>query len=348
MIEGLDLKEVPSRKGRGAKVKAFQQFVSDGGFDGVSSRRLVKASRSAALAKWDTKGTKEDNKEKQRREAAEKKKKARAAYRSHGVSTRGALLPTDKWRVLRVGDHDFAVWRKKLSFVPVVHIGKFGENNLAKLRQVQARLVEVIRLRGGGGGGGGGNSGGAKATGTHQKGLSLGITIAPGGTPPTNPREQSASYSGTIQLKVYKDPEMRALRKEVIAVLTACIEEAYGHVNWYKALKEAFQRVPKNRRLPGTTMPATGIWWNWNVGESKAHIDWNAVMPCFVFTPYTYKGAELLVADNNRKIPMIAGRIVGGSWQLFPHCNDKLYDVDRYSFVVYYDYRALSPSYWLR
>lgn len=345
MLEGLDLKDIPGKKKRAKAKKAFERFVEEGGFNEVDSRRLVRAGRRDALARW--RGIREaypallpkDIKKMQRAEDARKRREARAAYRLNGVSHCGRLLVSHSWRVLKMGDSDEAVWKRKLSFVPVVHVGKFGKDNLAKLQLLQENMVRVFRLRGG--------ASSSKKTGTHQKGVSLGYSVSPGGAPPKNPRERSAHYSGTVQMRKHCTAEMQALQGEVVNVLTAIIEEAYGHVVWYKALKEAFKNVPKTRRLP-TTVPASGIWWNWNVTKSEVHIDWNTVMPCFVLTPHNYKGAELLIGDSNRKIPMTAGRVVGGSWQRFPHCNGKLWGDERYSFVVYYDWRMLGESYWLR
>jgi hypothetical protein len=98
-------------------------------------------------------------------------------------------------------------------------------------------------------------------------------------------------------------------------------------------------------------LPGSNIWWNWNDHESEEHIDWNAVAPCFVLTPYTYRGAELLCGIGSGeilKVPMKAGQVVGGSWQRFPHCSDKLKSGERFSFVVYFDYRMLSDNYWIR
>ena len=135
---------------------------------------------------------------------------------------------------------------------------------------------------------------------------------------------------------------------EVQQVVTACIEEAFSHVKWYKVVKEVFRRVPESRRLPNSSMPASNIWWNWNDHESPVHINWNAVAPCFVLTPYTYKGAELLCQAKNMKISMKAGQAVGGGWQQFPHSSDKLHSVNRYSFVVYFDCHCMDKSYWVK
>jgi len=245
-----------------------------------------------------------------------------------------------QWRVLQMGDFAEKRWMEKLSFIPVVHIKPFGVENLAKLQEVHERLVDAVRIRGG--------AKGIKGTKKHQKGTSLGRTVAPGGERPSICKERHHHYSGTIQLKHHEHEELRDLQVEVQQVLTACIEEAFGQVHWYKVAKEVFRRVPANRRLPNSSVPASNIWWNWNDHQSQVHIDWNAVAPCFVLTPYTYKGAELLCQANNVKIPMKAGQIVGGGWHRFPHCNDKLLSVDRYSFVVYFDYRCLCDTYWVK
>lgn len=280
--------------------------------------------------------TVEDIKKMQRKEAAEKKRKARQALHKLGVSTKGQLLRTDKWRALEMGDKE-KEWKKKLAFIPLMQVRKFGEANLKNLQQLQDRLVAVMRLRGG-----------ATTTKKHQKGRSLGRTVVPGGPVPRNAQERTNHHSGTIQLKCHTDCELRQLQTDVTVTLTACIEEAFGHLPWYKAAKEAFKNVPENRRLPDSSLPGSNIWWNWNVNKSTSHIDANAIGPCFVLTPYTYNGGELLCGANNIKMPMVAGQVVAGVWQRFPHCSDKLFGGDRYSFVVYFDYRMLNRDYWIK
>jgi hypothetical protein len=334
--------EFPRPRQRKASVEAFQVVVSRGDFKKVVSHQLARSSRKAALDKWrkiradNPSLTDKDIREMQRQEAVERKKLARQAYRESGVGTRGKLTAADKWRVLEMGDTE-DTWKRKLSFIPALQVGTFSTENLKKLQEAQERLVEAVRLRGG-----------AQTTKKHQKGVSMGVTVSPGGRRPRNPQERSRDYSGTIQLKTFESADMKQQQEEVTAILTECIEEAFGHVSWYKAAKEAFRNVPKNRRLPNSSLPGSNIWWNWNINKSTSHIDSNAVSPCFVLTPYTYNGAELLCGANNHKIPMEAGKVVGGSWHQFPHCNDTLWSGERYSFVVYFDYRMLQKSYWIR
>ena len=92
-----------------------------------------------------------------------------------------------------MGDHKEELWKRKLSFVPVVSLGHFGAENLAKLRQVHKCLVEVVRMRGGG-----------VVTKKYQSGTSCGRTVVSGGRVPKalidgNPDVKRPS--GTIQLK---------------------------------------------------------------------------------------------------------------------------------------------------
>jgi len=335
----------PGPQQRSKAVAAFQGEVHRGNFVTVESRRLAKSSRSKALAKWkmikeqNPSLSREDIKKMQRHQAVERKRAARQAYRENGVSSKGQLTLGNKWRVLEMGNHKEDIWKKKLSFVPVAQVRAFSKGNLAKLQELQERLVAAMRLRGGDV---------ATKTKKHQKGVSLGLTVISGGKRPNNPQELSNSYSGTIQLKKHSPTELRMLQNEVTATITACIEEAFGGVNWYKAVKEAYKKVPHNRRLPDSSLPASNIWWNWNVNKSTSHIDANAMPPCFVLTPYTYNGAELLCSASNLKIPLIAGQVIGGAWQRFPHCNDQLFGDERYSFVAYFDHRMLCESYWIR
>ena len=326
-------------------MEAFENAVSQGHFASLSSRRLQRSSRQEALAKWkkiraeNPSLSEADVKALQQKEAAARKKITREANRKNGVSTKGELSMRNLWRVLRMGDFKEEIWKEKLSFVPIAHVGTFGKDNLLRLQRLHNRLVEQVRLRGGGQE--------ATATKKHQTGVSLGMTATGGGRRPNNSQEQSIGYSGTVQLKKFANPIMRQLQEEAIATLTICIEEAFGRSPWYQAAKKVLKHVPLNRRLPNSSLPASSIWWNWNEHKSKPHVDDNAVSPCFVLTPYTYDGAALLSGASNRKIPMVAGEVVGGSWQSFPHCNDTLRSGDRYSFVVYLDYRMLRESYWV-
>lgn len=335
--------DCPMGRNRTPAVKAFQEIVDQGHFVFTTSFLHARPSRKLALAKWkairerDPTLTDADIRKMQRKEAAEKKKQTRDSRRALGVSTKGKLLAEHRWRKLNMGDQMEDIWTQKLSFIPVAQVRPFGKENLCKLQNLHERLVAAVRLRGG------------KKTSKHQKGQSVGMTVSPGGRRPRNPKESNADhYSGTIQLKKFDNGLMHLLQQEVVATVTACIEEAFGSIHWYKAVKEAFEKVPGNRRLPNCPLPVSNIWWNWNVNESKVHIDSNAISPCFVFTPFTYDGAELLCGADNIKIPLEAGQIVGGSWQRYPHCNDKLWSGERYSFVAYFDYRMLQHTYWIR
>ena len=334
-------------------IEAFATVVEDGGFSKVKKQLSTRVSRREALLKWQRLReanptiTEAEIRKMQRAEAAERKRQARKVYRGQGVSPKGVLVKGEKWREISMGD-EISVWKKKLSFVPVMEIGSFGKENQAKLQSLQERLVKVVRLRGGATIESAPASNAAKRTKKHQKGVSMGLTVAPGGRRPQNPLTSTRHYSGTIQHKKFTDATMLELQNEAVQVLTDCIEEAFGPSLWYTAVKQAFRNIPENRRLPNTPLPASGIWWNWNVGKSEPHIDSNVMMPCFVFTPYTYHGAELLCSATNMKIPMEAGRIVGGSWARYPHCNDRLLSGERYSFVVYMDYRLLDDNYWVR
>lgn len=323
---------------------AFKELVEVGHFGSIDSNCLAKASRTQSLSKWKQvkKGhshlTPLEVDKEQRKLAVEKKKELRALLRKHGVAAKGALRLDNQWRVLHMGDHDEEVWRGKLSFIPLAKVGKFGEENQARLHRLQDHL-EAIHLRGGFN---------VIATRRHQKGTSFGMTVCPGGRRPNNPRERHTHFSGTIQLKKFKDAELQSTQEEVIACMTACIEEAFGKNHWYIAAKDAFRNVPQNRRLPSSSLPASNIWWSWNDHESMPHIDTNTTTPCFVLTPYTYHGAELLCGTNELKIPLHTGKVVGGSWNRHPHCNDTLLSGNRYSFVAYFDYRMLGPTYWLK
>ena len=225
------------------------------------------------------------------------KKNTRKANREKGVSTQGHLTAADKWRRLELGDSS-KVCVEKLSFLPILRVGNFGPENLARLQRVQASLVEAVRRKGGGVA--------TTKTEKHQPGISLGRTVVNGGKrPAAHPQEEAVKYSGTIQLKTLPK-QFGPLQQEVTDVITACIEEAFGDHHWYRACKQSFEKVPENRRLPNSSVPGSNIWWSWNHHKPAAHIDQNAVGPCFVLCPHTYCGGELLVGANNLKVPLPA------------------------------------------
>jgi len=324
---------------RASAVAAFKASLE--GDEKRSDKLGVTVSRASSLAFWKhyrKKNASLTDKEvhmMRRKVAAIRKRQKRALDRECGIGTNGKLLVEHRWRMLEMGDYKETTWQKKLSFIPVLSVGRFGASNLAKLQTVQERLVDAVRLRGGA----------TKQTKKHQSGSSLGRTVMSGGRLPRALRKDHSAdpVSGTIQLKKFCDSQ---LQSDAIEAVTACIEEAFGNQAWYKVAKECFKMVPNERRLPNSSVPGLNLWWSWNTHKSVAHIDANTVPPCFVLCPYTYHGAELLCAAGRRKIPLVAGRVVGGSWQRFPHCNDALLDDRvRYVFVAYFDYRMLSSSY---
>ena len=330
---------------RALSMQSFKDALANG--DMQVARYGVKASRAKSLAFWKDYRKKHsaltdiDIRALQRKEAANRKRAKRRSDIANGVGTMGRLILEHEWRKLCVGDYAEEVWKNKLSFVPVVSLGRVGSENLSKLRKVNERLVEVVRLRGGASK----IKRHASKTKSHQTGTSLGRTVVSGGRIPaalSDINQDVERPSGTIQFKKFPDA---TLQRETIEVVTDCVEEAFGSQGWYKAAKTCFAEVPRDRRLPHSSLPASNIWWSWKSHKSPVHIDTNVVPPCFVFCPYTYAGAELLC--NGRKMPLDSGLVVGGSWHRFPHCNNNLLDnkVERYSFVVYFDYRMLNKSF---
>ena len=193
----------------------------------------VRTSRRASLAFWKhykavfPNTTAKEIKGAQQKVATYLLRKKRKTNQINGVSSRGRLLKDHLWRQLKLGDFEENSWGKKLSFVPVVKLGSFGAENLSRLRQVNQRLVQAIRLRGGG-----------TETGTHKKGASLGLTVESGGVIVNKlasiyPGEH---ISGSLQLGKKIRPCDHVLREEVIRVVTACIEEAFGNQVWYRAI----------------------------------------------------------------------------------------------------------------
>jgi len=157
-------------------VDAFQRAVDGGAFKNITSNLQARSSRHLSLIKWakfreeNPSMLESDIKKLQRAEAAAKKKNGRQVRRLKGLTSKGRLF--EKWRVLEMGDKE-DTWKKKLSFIPMAEIKHFGQENLMRLQQLQDRLVEVVRLRGG--------ARAATKTNKHQKGQSFGMTVAPGG-----------------------------------------------------------------------------------------------------------------------------------------------------------------------
>jgi len=330
-------------RGTATRASAIASFVATltQNEDQQKDKCGVKVSRAKSLAFWrqyrrlNPAVTDGEVRSMQRAVAAARKRAKRLLDQKNGVSSTGNLLADHSWRRLNLGDHVEGSWSKKLSFVPVVKIASFGTKNLFRLHNVHERLVELVRLRGGG-----------RKTNKHQTGKSLGRTVMSGGRVSRELRRANPTIthvSGTIQLAKLSDS---LIHKEAIETVTACVEEAFGNEGWYKVAKQCFSCVPHSRRLPHSSLPASNIWWSWNSHHSAVHINSNTLPPCFVLCPYTYNGAELLIGESERKIPLSAGRVVGGSWQRFPHCNGELLsEGDRYSFMAYFNYRMLNPSF---
>ena len=139
------------------------------------------------------------------------------------------------------------------------------------------------------------------------------------------------------------------MQDRVIAFMDTALHEAFGRTKWYQAAVAKLSAVPDERMIPSSAkLPVSHVWWTSEPDELHWHIDTNTVGAAFVFTPETYNGGDLLVMTEHGIVrhKFKAGEIVGGRWQLLPHCNSKVAEgVDRRSFVLYLDKRVLSSRY---
>ena len=232
------------------------------------------------------------------------------------------------WRRLSCSDEDADIksWGKKLDFMDPIYVGKFSHDTLQDLQALQCKLLKILpRIRGGG-----------TSTKTHGKGVSLGRTVTRGGT-------------NSIQMSA-KMRSFKTLQEEAIRIITRCVEEAFGSSTWYRQVKDVFRDVPETRRLPNSSLPSSHIWWSWDFRPYNAHIDRNIIPPCFIISPESHNGAELLVdlLTGRKKIPLKAGSVVGGAWARYAHCNNILRsgkEKERFSFVVYFSADMLKSTY---
>jgi hypothetical protein len=228
----------------------------------------------------------------------------------------------------------------RLDFLPVVVVRYMSKNHIGRLQDVERRVAEVVPLSPGNGANG-------RAC---NHGLSLGLTVAPGGT---NVHGDGGGWSGSIHL----NPHLKrhpALQTEVIELVTDIVLEYYGQDWWFIELMRCLGDIPDSAFLPGTRkIPASAIWWSHSPEEYHVHCDTNALGAVFVFTAVTAPGGELVMDRpcngdfQLTKFHLSEGKIIGGRWGQFAHCNAPVVDstIPRRSWVVYLDHRAISSSY---
>jgi hypothetical protein len=112
--------------------------------------------------------------------------------------------------------------------------------------------------------------------------------------------------------------------------------------------------IPDAAFLPGSRrFPASAIWWTHSPEALHVHCDTNSLGAAFVFAAVTVNGCDLVVdrpvdcGYQLTKFHLTAGKIVGGSWAQYAHCNLPVLDftIPRRSWVVYLDYRTICASY---
>ena len=276
---------------------------------------------------------------------------------NHGLSTYGLLLKSEQHsgRLSLEPGVEKILPSPKLDFVPPVDVATLSQPTLKKLQDLEDRLLARIR-------------GGAAAAQKLDKrdsnrGVSLTRTVVTGGAYSNKTRGISGSIhtNGNLRprqsrpktpsLQVRYDQEVAAadqLQDEVFSVVSEVILEAFGNKFWYKACMQKLQDIPRERLIPGGKVPASNIWFTSDPKAFHIHTDTNTVPPAFVFCARTVRGGDLIVQTPTgpTKLSTTAGKVIGGSWAQYPHCNFPVHKNDnRHSFVVYLDHRMLSSSY---
>jgi hypothetical protein len=232
--------------------------------------------------------------------------------------------------------------------------GNMSINNIVRLEALQEQLL--VRLRGG--------TKKADARDSNS-GYSLAKTVVNGGTPAkTHKKSGSVHNNSTLannrrtenkgrrvpgNEKRIQEAEDQSLQDLVYDTICNVTLETFGHKAWFKTLQGQMSEIPDDRLIPGRRVPLSHIWWTSNPKCRHVHLDTNTTGAAFVFCAKSVKGGELVVNHpclGATKIHLIEGKIVGGLWAQYPHCNEQVDDCeDRHSFVVYLDHRAISQSY---
>jgi hypothetical protein len=223
---------------------------------------------------------------------------------------------------------------QRLDFLPVASIKHMSPDLLHRLQDIEQRVVEVLP-----------ESERHKFAG--NKGHSVGLTAVSGGT------HARGGKSGSIHLnphlKRYSD-----LQEEVVTLVRRIILDSYGHLPWFVELTRRLEDIPDHAFLPGARqLPASHIWLTNKPKMCHVHCDSNALGATFIFASTTVDGGELVIdrpVQGGFQVHthhLTAGKILGGSWGQYAHCNLPLQDFSRprRSWVVYLDYRSISRCY---
>lgn len=208
------------------------------------------------------------------------------------------------------------------------------------LKDVERRVADVLPPSSG-------DSASNGRAGNH--GFSLGLTVAPGGI------HSRGGWSGSIHLNPHLKSHS-ALQEEVIELVTDIILESYGEELWFTELMRRLSGIPDAAFLPGTKrIPVSHIWWTHSPQAYHVHCDTNSLGASFVFAAVTVAGCELVIDrpfDDSggyqlMKYHLKEGKIIGGSWAQYAHCNLPVLDptIPRRSWVVYLDFRTICASY---
>jgi hypothetical protein len=222
----------------------------------------------------------------------------------------------------------------RLAFLPVVSHGVMQPEDLCRLQAVQESLLSVLpklvdAQRGGG-----------------NVGHSIGYTVVSGGI------HAGRGIEGSVHLNKHleKYPE---LQKEVFAVVSDILLSTYGKRTWFVELVRRLTGgdIPEKCFLPG--LPVSHILLTDSPKPCDVQCDRNSLGATFVFTAETVAGGDLIVdrpvgsGYQLNTYHLTAGRVVGGSWGQYAHCNLPVLDhaIPQRSWIVYLDYRTISARY---
>jgi hypothetical protein len=223
----------------------------------------------------------------------------------------------------------------RLAFLPVVSLGTMQPGHLRRLQSVQERVVAALPNfakphRDGG-----------------NAGFSVGLTAVNGGV--YGNRKKGVKGSIHLNPHLKQQPE---LQKAVLSVVEDILRSTYGKRPWFVELVRRLNGgdIPESSFLLG--LPVSHIWLTNSPKLCNVHCDTTSLGAAFVFTAETVAGAELVIdkpVGNGYQATtyhLTAGRVIGGSWAQYAHCNLPLLDnvTPRRSWVVYLDYRAISAD----
>ena len=269
--------------------------------------------------------------------------------RVHGVVKRGTVAkdsPSSRFPFQSVVMRELP--NPIMSFVPPLVTRRLKLGHIQRLRELEAKLKIVLRIRGGY----------KRDARDSNNGYSLGRTTVNGGTHSSKEDgiagslHMNRTLTGMSRAKknecALRGVDADQLQEDIVNAITDVILCSFGKSPWFTASLDKLKDIPEIRFLPGHKIPNSHIWFTIDPEAFHVHTDTNTIPPAFLICVSEAKGGELCCLPpigGPRVVSFEQPTIVAGAWAQYPHCNLPVTKGERHSFVVYMDHRNLAESY---